>query len=145
MDVYTAEEVPLLTALPIIRRLLLAGFDRERFPFTRTQIYIFAILSYKGSLTMSELAGYISSSREQATRAMAPLVDAGFAERYTDPENRTHIHVRLTPLGREELRAMRGSIRSNLNDRLAESLTGAELAELQETTQKLIALLGKVV
>ena len=101
MDVHENgwEESSLLTVLPLIQRLILSSINREKFPFTKTQLSIFALLSSRDSLTMKEVAGYISSSKEQATRAVAPLVDAGYVERFVDPSNRTWIHIRLTPDG----------------------------------------------
>ncbi len=50
---------------------------------------------------MSELAAYIASSKEQATRAVAPLVKAGYLERIQDEKNRKLVLVQLTLYGKE--------------------------------------------
>ena len=49
---------------------------------------------------MSELAAYIVSSKEQTTRAVAPLVQEGYLERTHDESNRKLVLVRLTDSGR---------------------------------------------
>jgi len=83
----------LLKLMPMIQKVILSCWDREKYPYTKSQLTLIMALLHKDSLTMKEAASYISSSKEQATRAVAPLVDKGLMERYTDPANRNYIHI----------------------------------------------------
>ena len=138
------EEIPLLAALPLMQKLILSSFNRETFSFTKTQVTIFAVLCSKGSLTMKEVAAYIASSKEQATRAVAPLVDAGYVERYTDPENRTRIHIRLTSAGEAFMEERRAEFRANIARRLDAYITQEERQRLSDSLETVIAILSKV-
>lgn len=140
----SAGELPLLATLPLIHRLVLSGGERNQVIHTKTQLFIFIILSLRGSLTMTEVAGYISSSREQATRAVAPLVDAGYVERYVDPGNRTRIHVRLTPAGRACWEERRENMYALIDQRLKASLSEEECRELEQAAATMIRLLKKI-
>lgn len=139
-----SENMPFLAALPLIHRLVLSGGERGRAIHTKTQLIIFIILSVRESLTMTEIAGYISSSREQATRAVAPLVDAGYVERYVDPQNRTRIHIRLTTAGRAYWEESREKMCVMIDRRLKESLSPEECGELEQATATMIRLLKKI-
>ena len=89
--------------MTLLQSVVLSCVDRKRFQFTRTQQSILTVLSMEGETTMKQIAKYIVSSQEQATRAVAPLVDAGYVERRTDPTNRTRVYIRLTDEGRDLL------------------------------------------
>lgn len=142
-DSYT-EDLPLLATLPLIHRLVLSGGERSKAIHTKTQLIIFIVLSLRESLTMTEIAGYISSSREQATRAVAPLVDAGYVERYVDPRNRTRIHIRLTEQGKSFWEECREKMCAMIDQRLKESLTPEECRELEQASATMIRLLKKI-
>lgn len=137
------EESSLLTVLPLIQHLILSSINRDKFPFTKTQLSIFALLSSRDSLTMKEVAGYISSSKEQATRAVAPLVDAGYVERFVDPANRTRIHVRLTAEGRAFMQSCWYEIHQNLTRTLQERYTPEEQARLKDSLNTIVTILSK--
>ena len=137
------EENSLLVVLPLIQRLILSSVNRERFPFTKTQLSIFALLCSRSSMTMKEVAGYISSSKEQATRAVAPLVDAGYVERFVDPANRTRIHIRLTSDGVAFMRSCRDEILRNLSRTLEERYTPEEQAQLKDSMNTIVTILSK--
>lgn len=142
-DSYT-QELSLLATLPLIHRLVLSTGERSEVIHTKTQLIIFIILSLRGSLTMTEIAGYISSSREQATRAVAPLADAGYVERYTDPKNRTRIHIRLTDMGKAYWEERREGMRAVMERRLKDSLSEEECTELEQAAATMIRLLRKI-
>ena len=50
-------------------------------------------------MTMSQAAASLGCSKEQATRLVAALVDAGFIERLHSEENRKLVMIRLTKEG----------------------------------------------
>lgn len=141
---FGVEALPLLAALPMIHRLVMSSGERSKAIHTKSQLIIFIILSLWESLTMTEIAGYISSSREQATRAVAPLADAGYVERYTDPRNRTRIHIRLTAVGRSYWAECREKMRDMIDQRLKASLSAAECQELEQAAATMIRLLRKL-
>ena len=63
---------------PLSRKLVFDTFDKKKYDITRTQQIIMLSLCIEGTLTMSQLASKINTSNEQATRAVAQLVDKGF-------------------------------------------------------------------
>ena len=75
--IYTDEEVPLLYLLPILQRIVRLTDAHKEYGLTRSQVIVLVALCTRESVTMSEVAQYMSSSKEQATRAIAPLCDQG--------------------------------------------------------------------
>ncbi len=138
------DEIPLLAALPLLQRLAMSSFNMKHFSYTKTQLTIFMVLSQFDSLTMTQVAEYISSSNEQATRAVAPLVDAGYVERFIEPENRTKVHVRLTAQGHQYLDERSREYHSALKKRLEASLSDVERRELRQAVNTIIKIMDKV-
>ena len=93
---------PLMTGLvriyPFCKRLLLhsqwLGGD-----LTGTQRLALLSSLVLGKMTMTQLAEAIVCSKEQATRAVAPLVEQGLLMRSFDPHNRTRVYIQLTEAG----------------------------------------------
>lgn len=137
-------EISLLKAMTLLQSVVLSCVDRKRFQFTRTQQSILTVLSMEGETTMKQIAKYIVSSQEQATRAVAPLVDAGYVERRTDPTNRTRVYIRLTDEGRDLLTMYWGFITENLSGKLDASLSDEEKTALCDAATGMIALLEKL-
>lgn len=54
-----------------------------------------------GPLRMNELAAHVRIDASTATRATAPLVDLGLAERTTDETNRRYVVLSITERGRQ--------------------------------------------
>lgn len=77
----------------------MSDFSKKQFGFTKSQLLVFLALRSCESLTMTQTAEHLSSSKEQATRVVSPLVDGGYVERHVDTDNRTKIHIRLTDKG----------------------------------------------
>ncbi len=137
-------ELSLLQSLIHLQSLIYSCLNRKEFPFTRTQLFILTALAVDGDLNMKEIARHISSSREQAARAVAPLADAGYVERYTNPQNRTHVYIKLTESGRQFLDFHRLHISEKLSCRLSERLSEAEIQELCTASASINKLLLKV-
>lgn len=138
------EEIRLLMLLPLINRTILSASGIRELGYTKTQLTILAALALRDSLTMSQIAGFISSSKEQATRAVAPLVDHRLAERFTDPENRTHIHIRLTDKGSEFMQLCFSGFKRNLRSQLENKVTPEEQQELFACVDSLLRILGRL-
>ena len=141
---YSEEDVPLLLLYPLLQKLILSAADMRETGHTKTQHIIFFALALREHLTMSEIAEYISSSKEQATRAVAPLVDEGFMVRSISPENRTQVHITLTEKGREHVKLYREKIHTGLNELLTAAISPAEAEELRQAVSSILRILSKV-
>lgn len=140
----SGDNTQLLTLLPLISRTVVSASNMRDFGYTKSQFLIFAALSSHGNLTMSQVAGFISSSKEQATRAVAPLVEDGLVERYTDPANRTHIHIRLTERGIDFMEQYKLRFFQKLQEMMRGKITEAEMLELKNAVEQIIRILTKL-
>lgn len=138
------DAIPLLGLLPLILRVAFSGVKKEISPYTRTQIYVLTILAEKRSLTMKEVAYYISTPKERATRVVAPLVEDGLVERYFDQENRSKTHVRLTEKGIALQERIQDLVRQHIDEQVDTALSEEEKAELSQSISSAIRLLNKV-
>ena len=111
---------PLLLLLPLLSRFLTPPAHLSA-RLTKTQLLIVTALSYHESFHMSQLAAYLSFSKEQATRAAAPLVEAGLVERFAQLENRTRVFLRLTADGKNLADELRAQFSSQLKARVSAS------------------------
>jgi len=136
--------VSLLQAATLIKGTVFNCIDRKRFPFTKTQLSIFTVLDMEGELTMKQIARYLASSQEQATRAVAPLADAGYVERRTDPANRTRVHIHLTDSGKQLFGACRLQLIETLSVKTRQALNEEELAALNDAANTVTRLLEKI-
>ena len=134
----------LLKLMPMIQKVILSCWDREKYPYTKSQLTLIMALLHKDSLTMKEAASYISSSKEQATRAVAPLVDKGLMERYTDPANRNYVHIQLTDTGRMLVQEMLDGLYDNINKLLDQAISNEEKLALRDSLTESIRILNKV-
>ena len=144
IDRCVEDHEPLVEALPLLYRLVMSSAHPRQLGFTKTQMIILTSLQLYGTLRMSQIAEYISSSKEQATRAVAPLVDEGYVDRSTDPEKRTRIYVCLTEKGKALLRKWREDMLADLDTKLSESITSEERAEVRQAASSLVRILGKL-
>lgn len=78
----------LFEIFPICQKFLLNTIDIPSMDLTKTQILILFALSGGRSLNMSQLSSYLASSKEQATRAVSPLVKDEYVTRFRSDENR---------------------------------------------------------
>ena len=140
----TGDEIPLLSALALMQRLLSLSHTKKDYGFTRTQLGICAALLARGTINMSQAADYISASKEQATRAVAPLVDEGLVERFELPDNRTHVYIRLTEKGWQYVQKCRDELQGSAEQKLAASITPAEREALDRAVHTVIEILSKV-
>ena len=138
------EEVPLLHLMPILHRIVRLTDAHKKYGLTKSQAVVLIALHYRESVTMSEIAQYLSSSKEQATRAVAGLFEHGLVERFERPDNRTHVYIRFTPQGREYMRQIGRTLDAEIRDRLQASLTEDEIETLRGSVRSVVELLGKV-
>ena len=86
----------LFEIFPICQKFLLNTIDIPSMDLTKTQILILFALSGGRSLNMSQLSSYLASSKEQATRAVSPLVKDEYVTRFRSDENRKMVYVNLS-------------------------------------------------
>lgn len=133
----------LFEIFPICQRLLLNSIDLHSIEFTRTQMLILFSLSSRDRLNMSQLSAYIASSKEQATRAVAPLVKHGFVERFRSDENRKKVYVQLTPKGQELIQKEQVLVKQRLSAQF-QSLSLNDQKIFQESVENILHLLKKL-
>lgn len=143
-DVYKEGEIPLLRLIPLTNMIVDIHEMAKEYDLTKSQLIFMTALYYRGRLHMKKIAEYLSSSKEQATRAVAPLVDKGLVKRLEDGENRTHVFVTLTETGTVMMHRLLESVRSEIGPKLRRSLTEEEMAQLTESVHNVVTLLRKI-
>ncbi|WP_419561637.1 MarR family transcriptional regulator, partial [Ruminococcus sp.] len=119
---------------PLSRKLVFDTFDKKKYDITRTQQIIMLSLCIEGTLTMSQLASKINTSNEQATRAVAQLVDKGFVIRMQNPDNRRVINIRLTDEAMRFMEKMKNGILDDILGKFSSVSAGAD-AVIAEGTE----------
>ena len=138
------DEIMLLHLLPLLHRIIGLTEAHKKFGITKSQAIVFFVLHYRDGITMSEIAKYISASKEQATRTVAALCDNGLVERYENPNNRTHVYIRFTEAGRENMQRLIQEFRTDIYNRLTSSLEDDDIHKLNQAVLTTVEILGKV-
>lgn len=141
---FGTDDVPLLMVLPPLNKLVLSSAKLKQYSFGKSSFIILTALSMRGSLYMSQIADYLNSSKEQATRAVEKLADEGYVDRYTLPDNRTHVYVRLTEAGEAFVKKCRAEFHKNVNEKLDANVSSEEKEALQQAACTIIRILGKI-
>jgi len=125
------------------RKLIYESFDKMDDSLTRTQQIILLALSVQDNLSMSQLADRICTSNEQATRAVAQLVDKGYVIRMQNKQNRRVVNISLTEKARNHVEEAKQEV---LSDTLstAKGLTDEELKTLNTSLSNVITIFNKL-
>lgn len=115
---------------------------QNRSIFTKSQTMALNLLSVAGTLRMSVLADHLAVSKEQASRAVGPLVEQGLIERHHDARDRKVVNVSLTDEGRAIVAQLRHEYEEQLTRNL-ERLTSEERAELITASEQAVNLLRR--
>lgn len=127
---------------PLSRKLVFDTFDQKKYHVTRTQQIVLLSLSLCGQLNMSQLASRINTSNEQATRAVAQLVEMGFVERKHQPDNRRVVNISLTP----EAEVFLGKMKADIHDELVKRFSNVpdeDMDKLYEALVEVNTILGQ--
>lgn len=138
------DSAQLLMLLPLLNKTIISATGTKEAGFTKSQFWILTALSQREDLTMSQIAGYLTSSKEQATRAVAPLVDNGLVERWVDPKNRTKVHISLTDQGQEFVNQYKLRFRQKVQELIEEKISPQDREELNQALDTLIRILNKM-
>ena len=128
---------------PLSRKLVFDTFDKKKYNITKTQQIIMLSLSVCGVLSMSQLASKINTSNEQATRAVAQLVEKGFIERMQNPLNRRVINIKLTDEAQKFIKKTQNEIREDLLKKF-ECISDEEMEKFNESLNNVSDVLMKV-
>jgi DNA-binding MarR family transcriptional regulator len=140
MLVWSRFEVTLARELDKVKEDLEGIYPaRDSHPNANYELFyrVSSTLSLRGDMTMSELGSTLTVPLSTATRIADWLVDNGYVERHSDPEDRRIVRVTLTTLGRELHQTIDRYVRQRIRQVLAH-LTDEECATL-------LKLMGKVV
>lgn len=143
LDIRTLCLMEFYQIYPLSRKLVFDTFDKKKYNVTRTQQIILLSLSVSGTLTMSHLASRINTSNEQATRAVAQLVEKGFVNREHDPDNRRVVNISLT----DEAQVFLAKMKSEIHDELIKMfsvVSDEEMQALYESLKNVDTILKKV-
>lgn len=143
MDTRTKCIMSMYEIYPLSRKLVFDTFDKKKYDITRTQQIIMLSLSLCGTLTMSQLASKINTSNEQATRAVAQLVDRGFIIRMHNPNNRRVINIKLTDEAEVFFSKMKSEILDDLIGKFSE-ITDDEMEKFYQSLKIVSSMLKKV-
>lgn len=88
--------VKLCEMYPLYRKAICDFFEKEEFRFTKTQQMIVMTLWLYKSMSLTQLASQISTSNEQATRAVGQLVKGGYVTKTRNEKNRRVADIKLT-------------------------------------------------
>lgn len=135
--------ISLFEIFPRCQKIILNAIDIKHSSLTKTQLYILFALMGKASLNMSQIATYIASSHEQATRAVAPLVKEGYVERFFDESNRKLVLIRLTDIGKNFISFEKEQLINNLVNKL-DFLSIEEKEEFTNATHTTLNILKKL-
>ncbi|MGN1133805.1 MAG: MarR family winged helix-turn-helix transcriptional regulator [Oscillospiraceae bacterium] len=103
---------------PYSRKVIIDVFEKFKMDFTKTQQLIIMVLAEHETLSMSQLAEKISTSNEQATRAVAQLVENGYVVRKQNKNNRRIVNISLTELALKQVELLKQEIIDNLFETL---------------------------
>ena len=145
MNAAASEELSLLRTYLQLQKVVLSGIDKKQFRHTKTQFIILTVLALRGPLYMSQIAQYISSSNEQATRAVAPLADEGLVERTIHPDNRKHVYVSLSEQGREYVDETLSEVHSSAQKAILNALDPEEAEKMKDAMNVILEALSKIV
>ena len=126
----------LFEIFPICQKFLLNTIDIPSMDLTKTQILILFALSGGRSLNMS-------SSKEQATRAVSPLVKDEYVTRFRSDENRKMVYVKLTEKGNQLILQEKALVKEYLSKRF-ESLSKEDQELFHQSLSNILTILKKM-
>ena len=106
---------------------------------TGSQRLCLLLLAGHGPMTMTQLAEAMACSKEQATRATAPLVEKGYVARRYDRENRTRVWVALSDAGKGLIRREYAVALGELHD-----LSQADRLRFRQALDTIRELMGQM-
>ena len=133
----------LFEIFPICQKFLLNTIDIPSMDLTKTQILILFALSGGRSLNMSQLSSYLASSKEQATRAVSPLVKDEYVTRFRTDQNRKIAYVKLPEKRNQLILQEKALVKEYLSKRF-ESLSKEDQELFHQSLSNILTILKKM-
>ena len=133
----------LFEIFPICQKFHLNTIDIPSMDLTKKQKLILYALSGGRSLNMSQLSSYLASSKEQATRAVSPLVKDEYVTRFRSDENRKMVYVKLTEKGNQLILQEKALVKEYLSKRF-ESLSKEDQELFHQSLSNILTILKKM-
>ncbi len=115
----------------------------NRGELTKSQVDVLMGLEVFGKMSMTEVSDHLAVSKEQATRAVAPLVERGLVKRERSVEQYRMIQVSLTKQGQHSVAHVHQILLECLLKRLDE-LSPSDRMQLIEASRQALAVLFKL-
>ena len=125
------------------RKLIYEAFDKLGSDLTRTQQMILLALTAEDNLSMSQLADRICTSNEQATRAVAKLVDRDYLVRKQNTLNRRVVNITLTDKARAYIAESKQRVLDATVGR-ANGLSDEDMSRIHESINTVLGILNKL-
>ena len=116
---------------------------KNRQDFTKTQVEVMLVLEHAGQINMTRLSEFVGVSKEQASRATAPLAEAGLVEKHRNPASQREIEIALTEEGRRKLGEVTALHKRDLS-KLLDQADPADVNRLSEVSQEASELLWRI-
>lgn len=94
-----------------------------------SHVKVIFYLSRKKSMSVSDVARCLDISKPNMTPIIDKLIDEGFVNRYTDPDDRRKINIELTEKAHKLLKTKELEIKNNLLTKIS-TLTDEDLYKL---------------
>lgn len=119
---------------------------RTKTSITPGGMFVLGRLKRHGALSMSEIGKYLSMPKPHVTVIVDKLIEEGYVERHSDPNDRRIINISLTPRGLADFEDFKLAISETLKSKLS-LLNVEELDVLSAASQQvkdiLISILSK--
>ncbi|WP_448808884.1 MarR family winged helix-turn-helix transcriptional regulator [Agromyces bauzanensis] len=129
-----------LLLLGAYRRMVdevVAGLESQGYPDVRP-VHDFAMRAIAaGADSASELGRRMSVSKQAAAKTIAVLVERGYVDRETDPDDARRKRLEVTPLGFEVMRAGE-ALFEDLRESFEREIGASELASLEAALKTLV-------
>ena len=100
-------------------------------------------LHCSGEASVSEIAKNLSISKSNMTPIIDKLIQENLVERFTDPNDRRIIRVRVTKKGHEFCLKQREKTKKHLEEKIS-SLSSEELEKIKDLAKELNSIFSKI-
>ncbi|MGI6204682.1 MAG: MarR family winged helix-turn-helix transcriptional regulator [Anaerovoracaceae bacterium] len=135
--------IAFLYMVPIYNGYIYSNNDLKKHNLTKTQFRALFVVNAMPDITMSDLAEQIAISREQATRAVTPLVRRKLMIRDVDSLNRRQLKIRLSDEGRKFVYELVEEFIDTAEEKF-EALSPDEINDFYNAIMTVTRTLGKI-
>lgn len=142
-DIESIPELAVLNAMGAYDNFGRHAVMSQRSGLTKTQMDAVIGLDLYGSMSMTQMSEHLAVSKEQASRAIAPLVERGVIKRERSPREHRVVVISLTERGKAFSEAHKREAAENVRERLAllSEEDRSQLIEVSRTAEQLLCKL----